>query len=82
MSKQTARPLSRLLLLVALVVVYALVASPGVRTVRACNPPPWLECIELTVFDWADCRCECPDEACCEYYMSQGFTPYGCPGNP
>lgn len=35
------------------------------------------ECIELTVWNPQTQRCECPDQACCDFYWP--FIPYGCP---
>lgn len=40
-----------------------------------CDPPGY--CIEYTVFNEYTCRCECPDQWCCEFYYP--FVPYGCP---
>ena len=35
------------------------------------------ECIEYTVWNPQTQRCECPDQACCDFYCP--FIPYGCP---
>lgn len=34
-------------------------------------------CIEYTVWNPQTQRCECPDQACCDFYYP--FIPYGCP---
>ena len=34
-------------------------------------------CIEYTVWNEQTQRCECPDQACCDFYCP--FIPYGCP---
>lgn len=34
-------------------------------------------CIEYTVWNPQTERCECPDQACCDFYCP--FIPYGCP---
>jgi len=34
-------------------------------------------CIEYTVWNEQNQRCECPDQWCCDFYWP--FIPYGCP---
>ena len=34
------------------------------------------ECIEYTVWNPVTQRCECPNQACCDFYWP--FVPYGC----
>jgi hypothetical protein len=75
------KPKSRLFLLLILTAVVSLTLAPPVRQTQArlCDPPP-AGCIELTVWNPQTCQCECPDQACCDFYWP--FTPHGCPGNP
>lgn len=79
MNKQASRKRFRTLL-PFLLVVASLVSAPPVSQPQAsafCNPPPGY-CIEFTVWNEQNCRCECPDQACCEFYYP--FIPYGCEG--
>jgi CXCXC repeat len=71
----------RLFWLLLLTVLVSLALTPPAEQTRAslCDPPP-AGCIELTVWNPQTCQCECPDQACCEFYYP--FTPHGCPGNP
>lgn len=70
------------ILLPFIMVVVALLSAPPISQPQAstsCDPPP-AGCIELTVFNEQACRCECPDQACCEFYAP--FVPHGCEGFP
>jgi hypothetical protein len=72
MTGSLRRKLLQLLLLLLAVGTSLVTPSPA----RACNPPPWGECIEYTVFNWSTCQCECPNQECCDFYYP--FQPYGC----
>ena len=77
MTKQTNRKRFRILL-PFLMVIGALLSEPPTtkpQTAAFCDPPP-SGCIDLTIFNEQACRCECPDQACCEFYYP--FIPYGC----
>lgn len=58
----------RVLLALLLVAVYLM--APIITQVQA------QECIEFTVWNPQTQRCECPNQACCEFYFP--FIPYGC----
>lgn len=81
MSKQASRRLFRTLLLFLVIVVYLISVAPvsQPQAVSSCNPPP-LYCIEYTVWNEENCRCECPNQECCDFYYP--FVPFGCDGNP
>ena len=67
-------------LLPFLIVVAALVSAPPVSQPQAsafCEPPSG-GCIEYTVFNEQTCRCECPNQDCCDFYFP--WVPYGCEG--
>ena len=67
-----SRPSSprRFMVLVPLLIVAVYLMAP-VRQVQAQG------CIEYTVWNEQTQRCECPDQACCDFYCP--FIPYGCP---
>ena len=83
MSKHATRKNFRMLLPFLIIVAYLMSVAPinHPQASSYCNPPPGLECIELTVWSDQNCRCECQTQECCDFYYP-GFVPYGCPGNP
>lgn len=68
MSRQSSRRRFRVLL--PLLIVAAYLMAP-VTQIQA------QECIEYTVWNPQTERCECPNQACCDFYCP--FIPYGCP---
>src|SRR5215208_837355 len=68
MSRPSSLRRFRVLLPLLIVAVYLMVP---VNHVQAQG------CIEYTVWNPQTQRCECPDQACCDYYCP--FIPYGCP---
>jgi hypothetical protein len=72
MEENMSRPSSprRFTVLLPLLLVAVYLIAP-VNQVQA------QECIEYTVWNPQTQRCECPDQACCDFYCP--FIPYGCP---
>jgi hypothetical protein len=72
----------RLTMLLAIGVMAGCLILPGsVRqhAAESCVPPPeCCSCIELLVYVEQNCRCECPDQACCDFYNST-YEGWGCP---
>ena len=71
----------RLTMLLVMVVMVGCLAFPvSQQQARAfCEPPPdCCGCIELLVYVPQNCRCECPDQACCDFYNST-YEGWGCP---
>jgi len=70
-----SRPLSlrrlRVLLPLLMIGVYLTAPMAPINQVQA------QFCIEYTVWNPQTERCECPDQACCDFYCP--FIPYGCP---
>lgn len=72
-----------LTMLLAMMVMVGCLILPGPVTQQHaeefCVPPPeCCSCIPLLVYVPQNCRCECPDQACCDYYNST-FEGWGCP---
>lgn len=74
--KQNPRRFASLLPLLIVVLYLSLVAPAN--QVEATSYCPPVDCIELTVWNPQTCQCECPDQACCDFYWP--FIPHGCPG--
>lgn len=68
MSRPSSPRHSRVLLWLLIVTAYLMAPVTQVRAQG---------CIEYTVWNPETQRCECPDQACCEFYWP--FIPYGCP---
>jgi hypothetical protein len=64
------RALTRVSLRLMLPLLVTTVALMSPAPARACNPPPWLQCIEYTEFNWITCQCECPTQDCCDFYQN------------
>jgi hypothetical protein len=75
-SRKRLRTLLFCMILIASLMLVAPVSQP--RASLSCNPPEGGFCIEFTVFNPETCQCECPDQACCDYYAP--FVPNGCDG--
>lgn len=69
------RTLLPFVILAAYLMSVAPISQPQARSYC---PPPQGGCIEYTVYVEEACRCECPNQECCEFYYP--FIPYGCPG--
>ncbi|HWN11362.1 MAG TPA: hypothetical protein VNO50_19195 [Pyrinomonadaceae bacterium] len=81
MSKQTRRKRLTILLALVMITLCLLPGTPASRLeANTYSCEQYAYCIEYTVFNEYACRCECPNQECCEFYYP--FIPYGCPGNP
>jgi hypothetical protein len=82
MNKQASRKHFRILLPFLIIVAYLMSVAPISQPQANSFCPLAQGCIEFTVYNPQTGRCECPNQECCDFYVSGGFVPYGCEGNP
>jgi|GEM_PF-6150180 len=65
------------ILAVLMISAVGLMLTTPVSQLEASACEQYAYCIEYTVWNEYTCRCECPNQECCEFYYP--FVPYGCP---